>query len=59
MKKSGNLWEVGHDDVERANQVRDKIITLGWDKPYLLLDDPISNPQLSVKCWGENRCILI
>lgn len=39
MKKSGNLWAVGYDDVGRSNQVRDEIIRLGWRKDYLLLDD--------------------
>jgi uncharacterized membrane protein len=39
MTKSGNLWAVGYDDMERANQVRDEIIRLGWDKHYLLLQD--------------------
>jgi uncharacterized membrane protein len=39
MTKSGNLWAIGYDDMERANQVRDEIIGLGWDKHYLLLDD--------------------
>ena len=39
MTKSGNLWAIGYDDMGRANQVRDEIITLGWDKHYLLLDD--------------------
>src|SRR5262249_4163060 len=27
------------DDMERAEQVRDEIIKLGWDKHYLILDD--------------------
>ena len=39
MTKSGNLWAIGYDDMGRANQVRDEIISLGWDKHYLLLDD--------------------
>jgi uncharacterized membrane protein len=39
MTKSGNLWAIGYDDMERANQVRDEIIGLGWDKHYLILDD--------------------
>ena len=33
------LWQWGNDDMGRANQVRDEIISLGWDKHYLLLDD--------------------
>jgi uncharacterized membrane protein len=39
MTKSGNLWAIGYDDMKRANQVRDEIIGLGWDKHYLLLQD--------------------
>ena len=36
---TGNLWAIGYDDMVRANQVRDEIISLGWDKHYLLLND--------------------
>jgi uncharacterized membrane protein len=39
MEESGNLWAIGYDNMERANQVRDEIIGLGWDKHYLLLQD--------------------
>src|SRR5215475_10724386 len=39
MTKSAHLWAVGYDDMERANQVRDEIINLGWEKHYLQLDD--------------------
>jgi uncharacterized membrane protein len=39
MTKSGNLWAIGYDNMERADQVRDEIISLGWDKHYLLLND--------------------
>jgi uncharacterized membrane protein len=39
MTKSGNLWAIGYDDMERANQVREEIVRLGWDKHYLMLDD--------------------
>ena len=39
MTKSGNLWAIGYDDMGRANQVRDEIISLGWHKHYLILDD--------------------
>ena len=39
MSKSGNLWAVGYDNIERANQVREEIISLGWDKHYLILQD--------------------
>src|SRR5215475_9490077 len=39
MANSSHLWAVGYDDMERANQVRDEIIKLGWNKQYLELDD--------------------
>src|SRR5262245_26767605 len=39
MTKSGNLWAIGYDDMERADQVRDEIVKLGWDQHYLILDD--------------------
>ena len=39
MTKIANLWAVGYDDMERANQVREEIVRLGWDKQYLILHD--------------------
>jgi uncharacterized membrane protein len=39
MTKSANLWAIGYDDMGRANQVREEIISLGWDKHYLILQD--------------------
>ena len=39
MTKSEHLWAIGYDDMGRAGQVRDEIISLGWDKHYLLLND--------------------
>ena len=39
MTKSGNLWAIGYDNMERADQVRDEIINLGWHKHYLQLND--------------------
>ena len=39
MAKSGNLWAVGYDDMERANKVREEIVRLGWHQHYLELDD--------------------
>src|SRR5499433_94067 len=39
MTKSGHLWAVGYADMGRADQVRDEIINLGWNKQYLELDD--------------------
>src|SRR5499426_676863 len=39
MANSNHLWAVGYDDMERANQVRDEIMNLGWNRQYLELDD--------------------
>jgi uncharacterized membrane protein len=39
MTKTQHLWAVGYDNMERANQVRDEIVHLGWGDKYLLLDD--------------------
>jgi len=38
MANSGHLWAIGYDDMERANQVRDHVTNLGWDKHSLILD---------------------
>jgi hypothetical protein len=37
MTTSQHLWAVGYDDMERADQVREHITSLGWDKHYLIL----------------------
>src|SRR4029453_6604313 len=39
MTSCGHLWAIGYDDMERANQVRDKITNLGRDKHHLTLED--------------------
>jgi uncharacterized membrane protein len=39
MATSGHLWAIGYDEMGRADQVREKIVSLGWDKHYLLLND--------------------
>jgi uncharacterized membrane protein len=39
MAKSGHLWAIGYDNMERADQVRNEIVSLGWHKHYLLLND--------------------
>jgi uncharacterized membrane protein len=33
------MWAIGYDDMERADQVREEIVRLGWGKPYLILED--------------------
>jgi len=39
MSENGHLWAIAYDDVGRADQVRDEIKRLGWDKHYLILVD--------------------
>jgi len=40
MTKSAHLWAIGYGNIARADQVRDKIIELGWGTTqYLMLDD--------------------
>ena len=39
MTTSEHLWAIGYDDMERAHQVREEIIRLGWVNDYLLLKD--------------------
>ena len=34
---TGHLWAIGYDDMERAAQVKDEIVKIGWDEPYLIL----------------------
>jgi len=36
---AAHLWAIGYDDMERAGQVKDEIIRLGWDETYLILLD--------------------
>ena len=39
METTGRMWAIGYDDVGRADRVRAEIIRLGWDRPYLILED--------------------
>jgi uncharacterized membrane protein len=39
MNTTKHLWAVGYDDMERATQVRDEIVRLGWVENRLILDD--------------------
>ncbi len=39
MTTSGHLWAIGYQDMTQAATVRDKIVSLGWDKHYLILQD--------------------
>ena len=36
---AAHLWAIGYDDMERAGQVKDEIIRLGWGESYLILLD--------------------
>src|SRR5262245_13876696 len=38
MTRTGHLWAIGYDDMERAAQVRDVIIGLGEGHCLILLD---------------------
>src|SRR5262249_52750476 len=43
MTKAAHLWAIGYDDIGLADQVRDKVIELGWGAgkagKYLILED--------------------
>jgi len=41
MTNSRHLWAIGYDDMARANQVREEIITLGWVTRGLNLEDVV------------------
>jgi len=35
----GHLWAIGYPDMAQADRVKDELIKLGWNKPYLILSD--------------------
>ena len=39
MSDLGSLWAIGYDDMERADQVREEVVRLGWKRHYLILLD--------------------
>jgi uncharacterized membrane protein len=39
MTKSWNLWALGYNNTGQAEQVRDEIVRLGWEKHFLILGD--------------------
>jgi uncharacterized membrane protein len=39
MSNLAHLWAVGYDDLSRAEQARETITRLGWEKHYLILED--------------------
>ena len=56
MTKAEHLWAIGYDDMERAEQVRDEIIGLGWHTPYFALLDVavvVRHPDGSFTCNRE------
>jgi uncharacterized membrane protein len=38
METTAHLWAIGYDDMERADQVCEKIVNLGWDRLDLFLE---------------------
>jgi uncharacterized membrane protein len=56
MTKADHLWAIGYDDMERAEQVRDEIVRLGWNTPYFALLDVavvVRHPDGSFTCNRE------
>src|SRR5262249_18402325 len=56
MTQSEHLWAIGYDDMERAEQVRDEFIRLGWGTHYLTLLDVavvVRHPDGSFTCNHE------
>ena len=39
MTATADLWAIGYDDIERADEIREEIVRLGWDAHYLILLD--------------------
>jgi uncharacterized membrane protein len=39
MSENSHLWAIAYDHVGRADEVREEIRRLGWDKHYLILVD--------------------
>jgi uncharacterized membrane protein len=37
--RTGHLWAIGYADMDRAGQVKEEIIRLGWAESYLFLTD--------------------
>jgi hypothetical protein len=50
MTKAEHLWVIGYDGMERAEQVRDEIVRLGWDTPYFTLLDVANATTLARDC---------
>ena len=49
MTRTKHLWAVGYDDTERASQVREEIVRLGWAQNRLLLDDVAVLTKIAAK----------
>jgi uncharacterized membrane protein len=55
MAKVGHLWAIGYDDMGRAEQVRDEVMSLGEEHCLILLDTAVivRYPNGSVTLDGE------
>jgi uncharacterized membrane protein len=60
MTGCGNLWAIGYDDTERAEQVREEITRLGERHCLILLDTAVAvrYPDGSVTLDGEPFVVL-
>ena len=38
METTGHLWTIGYDTMERADEVEQEIVRLGWDRSDLILE---------------------
>jgi uncharacterized membrane protein len=41
MTTTADLCAIGYDDMQRAGEIREEIVRLGWDKHYLILLDVV------------------
>ena len=41
MTATADLWAIGYDDMQRADEIREEIVRLGWDTHYLNLLDVV------------------
>ena len=50
-----DLWAIGYDDMERAGQVKNEVVRLGWDGPYLILSAVAVVDTVRTKGWRYIR----
>ena len=41
MTATADLWAIGYGDMQRADEIREEIVRLGWDTHYLNLLDVV------------------